>query len=1022
MKQEYTELHTHSYFSLLDGTSSPEALAARATDLNYTALALTDHDAVYGAVRFGKAAEEVGIKAIYGAEVTLEDGHHLTLLVKDATGWRNLCALISIGRANAPKGESCLPYTALAGRTDGLLALSSCPLHGEIPSALHAGDWTAARAALLRYMDWFSPDDFWIELQHHLLPGTHLLHEKLVALAERSGLGYVATNNVHYAHRADHRLQDVLTCIRHGVSIDYSGHVRRPNSEYYLKSPAQMAALFADYSAALTNTLKIAARCDFTLTGGLQELPAFPLPAGETTEGYLWRLCEASAMSRFGELSGKVRETMDHELRLIVRAGLANYFLIVWDIVRFARENGIRCQGRGSAANSLVAYLLGISPINPLAHDLVFERFLSEERPTAPDIDIDFDAARREEVIQYCYIRYGHDHAAMACTLVTFRERSAVREVGKVLGLPLEVIEGQTRQIHARNAGLLSNSNGNGTPQPGSNLMPEQSNIWQQAQEITRQIKGLPRHLSIHNGGMIITGPPITDRVPTEPATMPGRSVIQWDKDSLEDAGLIKIDLLGLRMLSAVAETLRLVEQTTGERIDLDALTFDDPAVYDMICEADTIGVFQVESRAQAQVLPRLRPRTFNDLIVSISLIRPGPVQGNMVHPYLRRRFGEEPVTYLAPQLEPALKETLGVILFQEQVLKIARDLGGLTAGEGELLRRALGKSDSAKMTRLKGRFMEGAAQKGVSANTADAVFRQLENFGGYSFPKSHAAAFAVLVYQSAWLKRYHAGAFYVALLNNQPMGFWSPAVIVGEARRKGFAIEGVDIHLSEAKCTVAGQSIRLGLNYINGLGQRAEAICEARKAGPFRDISDFHQRTRLPHRLIERLILVGAMDCWNTSRREMLWQLGELPPMPDALPLAIEPFALDLPPFTDADLLAAQYDVLGLSTGTHVMALYRESLREQGILGYADLPTTKDAQEARVVGLVVVHQSPQTAKGHHFITLEDEDGMMNVIFRPLVYEQYREVVIGSPLLVVAGVIQKRGAVVNVVAVSVGSF
>jgi error-prone DNA polymerase len=657
----FAELHCHSYFSLLDGASSPEELAQRAAQLGYPALALTDHDAVYGAVRFSKAAREAGIQPIFGAELTLEGGHHLTVLARDETGWRNLCYLISIGRANAPKGEACLPFDALDGRTAGLIAFSGCPTHGEIPALLRQGDWTRARAVLRRYIEVFAPGAFWIELQHHHTPHTHPLHTKLTTLARQNDLGVVATNNVHYAHRAAHRLQEVLTCIKHGVTIEQSGSVRRANSEYYLKSAREMLALFAHCPDAVTHTLHIAAQCSFTLESRLQDLPVYPTSDGGTAEAYLQDLCEQAAAQRFGEVSGRVQTTLTHELRLITQAGLANYFLIVWDIVQFARGNGIRCQGRGSAANSLVAYLLGISPINPLAHDLVFERFLSAERPGAPDIDIDVQADHREEVIQYCYTRYGHDHAAMACTLVTFREKSAIREVGKVLGLPPEVIETQARQVHARNGGLFAGNH------PANALTPEHSRLWTLAQDITRQIVGLPRHLGIHNGGMVITGSPLNNRVATEPATMPGRVVIQWDKDSLEDAGLIKIDLLGLRMLSAVAESVRIVETNMGEQIDLDALTFDDPAVFDLICAADTIGVFQVESRAQAQVLPRLQPRTFNDLIVSISLIRPGPVQGNMVHPYLRRRFGEEPVQYLAPQLELALKETLGVILFQEQ-------------------------------------------------------------------------------------------------------------------------------------------------------------------------------------------------------------------------------------------------------------------------------------------------------------------------------------------------------------------
>jgi error-prone DNA polymerase len=1014
MLAAYAELHAHSYYSLLDGTSSPEALAGRAAVLGYPALALTDHDAVYGTVEFSKAAHEMGIKPIFGTELTLEGGYHLTVLVRNELGWRNLCYLVSVGQANAPKGKACLPFDALQGHTSGLITLSGCPTHGELPILLRAGDWNAARNALTRYTNVFSPGDFWIELQHHLLPKTHLLHEKLAVLARKASIGVVATNNVHYAHAAEHRLQDVLACIRHGAMIDHSAHVRRPNTEYYLKSPAQMARLFRDYPQAVTNTLVIAEQCEFSLQSSLQTLPTYPLPPDHSAESYLRTLCEESAAQRFGVVSDAIKETIVHELALIGRAGLANYFLIVWDIVKYARDNGIRCQGRGSAANSLVAYLLHISPINPLEHDLVFERFLSDERPTMPDVDIDFQADRREEVIQYCYSRYGHDHAAMAATFVTFRHKSALREVGKVMGLPPEVIEAQSRRVHARNRGGLSAEKGY------SSLPSEHADSWQYTEALVRQIRGLPRHLGIHNGGMILTDTPITDRVATEPATMPGRSVVQWDKNALEDAGLIKIDILGLRMLSAIAETVRIVEQATNERIDLDALTFDDPSIYEMLCAADTIGVFQVESRAQAQVLPRLRPQKFSDLIISISLIRPGPVQGNMVHPFLRRRFGEEPVRYLVPEMESALSETLGVVLYQEQVLKVARDVAGFTPGEGELLRRALGKADSEKVARLRGRFIEGATRKGIASQHAETIFGQLAAFGGYSFPKSHAAAFAVLVYQSAWLKRYHPGPFYAALLNNQPMGFWSPAVLLGDARRHGFHTVSVNVNNSEVNCTVRGDTLFLGLKVVKGLGVRADNIVTARAEEPFIDLADFHRRTRLPHLLIERLIRVGAMDGWNIERRALLWQLGDLPPHPDPLPIpALPPLKFPFPALTHAERLAADYEILGLNAGEHVMGFYRAELQARHILGSADLLTATDGTFAHVAGLVVVHQSPETAKGHHFVTLEDEHGMINVIFHPYIYERCHEIVVSSPLLLVSGMLQRRGDVVNVIATEV---
>jgi error-prone DNA polymerase len=789
---------------------------------------------------------------------------------------------------------------------------------------------------------------------------------------------------------------------------------------------------------------------------GLQELPAFPTPDGMTADGFLRRLCESASengrlMSGGRTIARPYNDQLDRELEVIAKSGLSNYFLIVWDIVRFANEQGILCQGRGSAANSLVAYLLGISPVNPLAHDLVFERFLSDERQVAPDIDIDFDAARREEVIQYIYQRYGTAHAAMACTLVTFRARSALRDVGKALGLPPELLEGATTSLDVHDSGDLGRSAGL-RDVLGMNLFHQ---TWQQALALAKQIDGLPRHLGIHNGGMVITGAPLAARVPTEPATMEDRVVVQWDKEALEDAGLVKIDILGLRMLSAVAEaedaltlnpspTRRAVDihktqtlSAAGAR-DFDVVRreasplsqvyspfgrgpggegiFDDPAVYDLICAADTVGVFQVESRAQAQVLPRLRPRCFNDLIVSISLIRPGPVQGDMVHPYLRRRLGQEPVSYLHPSLEAALRETLGVILFQEQVLKVARDFAGFSAGQGELLRRALGskRADEA-IGRFHAAFIAGARARGVDEATSEAVFERLRAFGGYSFPKSHAAAFAVLVYRSAWLKVYHPVAFYTALLNNQPMGFWSPAVLVSDAKRHGIPTRRIDIARSGWRCAPEASGIRLGFNYVKGMGEaQAGQIVAVREAQPFRNLRDFVRRTRTPRRLTEALILAGAFDAWNTNRRALLWELGTLRP-DDAFDLPGED-AIDLPTLSEADEAAMEYAVTGISTGEHPMIALRERLHRRGILSSAELGGQHDGAQVCVAGLLVVHQAPPTAKGFRFLTLEDEFGFLNIIVRPKLYPRCRRLIRRGGALVVEGRMQREGEVVNVVA------
>jgi error-prone DNA polymerase len=1001
----YSELHVHSGFSLLDGASEPEELVARAAAVGMEALALTDHNGVYAVPRFVRACREQGVRPLLGAELTLSDGHHLTLLVADETGWHNLCYLISRAHALAAEaGERrapALPPEELVGCTQGLIALSGCR-HGPVAAALLADgdDRTRALAAARHYADLFGAGNFYIELQNHLRPGDERLVKRLAALGRYLRLPLVATNNVHYATRERHRLQDVLVCIQHNITLDEARPYLRTNSEFYLKDGAQMAALFAAYPEAIANTAEIAARCRFTPQYGLQDLPVFPTPHGMSSTAYLRRLCmqalEAQNVGAGGEGAKAERAQLERELALIEGAGLANYFLIVGDMIRFARAQGIRCQGRGSAANSLVAYLLGISPINPLAHDLVFERFLSEERVHGdrafmPDIDVDFDAMRREEVIQYLYEKYGEAHTAMACTYVTFRLRSALRDVGKALGVPPTVMAAARAALELDEAPV-----GEGMAQ---------------VLELAQQLQGLPRHLGIHAGGMILTGAPLMGRVPTQPAAMPGRVVVQWDKEGLEDAGLVKIDVLGLRMLSALDEAVVLIEEETGEALDLNALAPDDPAVYAMLTSGDTVGIFQVESRAQAQLQPQLRPKNFGDLIVSISLIRPGPIQGEMVHPYLRRRAGIEPVAYAHPLLEPVLGETLGVILYQEQVLKVAAALAGFSGGQGELLRRALGAKEPGRaVEQLRARFLAGAAERGVPEEVASMVFEQLKAFGGYAFAKSHAAAFAVLVYQSAWLKQYHLLPFFTALLNNQPMGFWPAAVLVNEVKRKGGQMLPVDVHASNGKCTLEGGAIRLGFNVVKGMGEQHVARVErARAAAPFASLDDFWQRTRLGRQLVENLIRAGALDGWGLPRRQLLWELGALRDRHGELELPAAEEAVELPSLSPAAALWAERAVQGLSAGEHPMAHLRPALRAQQVLTCALAAATAGEQTVQVAGLLVVHQSPPTANGHHFLTLEDETGLLDVVVRPAVYARYRRTLHTARLLVIRGVTQRQG-------------
>jgi error-prone DNA polymerase len=986
----YIELHCHSYYSLLDGASSPQALVQRAADLGMPALALTDHDNLYGALVFAEAAEAAGIKPIFGAEMSMEDSRHLTLLVRNEQGWANLCQLISLAQANASKGEAALPISVLEQYGQGLIALTGCSKEG-ISALLQKGEKTEAKNLLAYYQECFGKEHLWIELQNHRLLEDKTRNAALISLAKEARMGFVASNNVHYACREESRLQDVLVCIKHNTSLDEATTILRPNSEYHLKSGAELVKLFP--AQALENSLAIADLCQFRLSYGLQDLPSYSTN-GRSPQIALRELCYQSP--RFAH-----PERLDYELSVIEQTGLSNYFLLVWDIVRYALEQGIRCQGRGSAANSWVAYLLGISPIDPIARHLVFERFLSAERPLAPDIDIDFDAARREEVIQYIYERYGTDHAAMACTFITYRRRSAIRDVGKALGIPTMMLDQLSYGVDRQGAS------------PHERLMEHlpATQLWQQFGELVEAIQGLPRHLSIHNGGMVLMGKPLSSRLPTEPAAMQGRMVVQWDKDSLESAGLVKVDILGLRMLSVLSEA------SQAAQVELDRLAFKDAKVFGMIREADTVGVFQVESRAQMQMLPRFRPRSFEDLIIAISLIRPGPLQGNMVHPYLRRRLGEEPVQYFHPLLKPVLQETLGVVLYQEQVLKVAQALAGFSPAQGELLRRALGKKDAtAAIARFKMQFIEGAVAKDVPEATALLVFEKLLGFGSYSFPKSHAAAFAVMVYQSAWLRRYHPAPFFAALLNNQPMGFYTPSVIVNDARRHGIRVLPVDIQLSQANCTVLDkQTIRLGFHYVRSMGDVAiQRLLNAREEKPFLSLPDLLHRTRLSERSLEQLIQAGALDSFGKSRRELIWELGKQGKAND---LKLQDFdSIELPELSRFEKLRMEYGALRLSTEDHIMALLRPPLEERGVYNSQQLNKALNSASILCAGLKVVIQAPPTAKGFRFITLEDEFGFINVIVRPQIYEQYRRVIRQEELLLVQGSIQRERGVINIMA------
>ena len=1066
----YTELHCHTYYSLLDGASSPEALLDCAAALGMSALAITDHDGLYGAVEFWRAARDRGIRPVIGAEVTLAHGSHLTLLAETQSGYANLSRLISTGQLAGAKGAPVLTIEDVARHAGGLLCLSGCR-GGAVAQAILAGDGARAVRAAGKLADIFGRERFWIELQRHWLPDDDRLLAGLVAVAETVGAAVVATNNVHYATADGHRLHDVLTATRYNVPLGELGTRQRPNSEFFLKDAAQMAALFAERPDALAATQSIAERCDVLLDFSRRRLPAFPprsvsflhgIPPGETAFSYLYALSHAGlyATLRGQPVTPPMVKQLAHELAVIEAVGLSDYFLIVWDIVREARTRGIRCQGRGSAANSLVAYLLGITPVDPLQHNLLFERFLSDRTDTTPDIDLDFERERRDEVIAYVYERYGQEHTALVCNVVTYQPRLAVRDAARALGFPAEEIG---RLVDGRlGIGRPGDAVAHDPPATQATNLP----IYQSADllaTLASQLIGVPRHLSVHAGGMLVTAQPLVEVVPLEHATKPGVVVAQWNKDSVEDAGLVKIDLLSLATLGMITEACALVERRHGIKLTIDGLPLNDPAVYRLLAEGDTIGCFQVESRAQSSMLPRLRPDCFDDLVIEVSIVRPGPIQGGMVHPYLRRRQGLEPVTYLHPSLEPALRETLGVIIFQEQVLRVAMALAGFTPGEADLLRRAMSRSRSSEaMLVLRSRFLAGAGANGVEPAVAEEVFNQLQGFATYGFCKSHAASFALIAYQTLWLKAHHPAEFYSALLNHQPMGFYSPEVVIGDAKRHGITVLRPDVSASEDGCTLEQGSrgdtetrrygeqretrrhgdaetrrhgdtesvlsvrsphlprslspaLRLGLRYLAGLGDVGRTrLLAARDPGPFGDLADFCRRTRLPRPLVADLIRAGALDGFGVPKRQLLWTLGGLHYAEDALVEAPDTPA-ELPDLTEREAMCWDYELLGLSPNDHPLRLRRTALRGQGVLSAAELAAQPSGKIVKAAGMVVVRQAPPTAKGHLFITLEDETGLMNLIIRPDLYERERAALHNATLLQVEGRLQREGAAISLV-------
>lgn len=1010
----YAELHCHSNFSLLDGASRLEELVARAVELGMPALALTDHNGLYGVIPFYKAAREAGIKPVIGAELTLATGHHITLLAKNNKSYSNLSKLITKAHLGHCKGEPSVDFLIMAGLSDNLICLSGCK-KGEIAALVLEEKIEKAEAVAKRYLEVFGQDNFFIELQNNLVQGDSRLCKELVELAERLGIRYVATNNVHCARPEGHQLQDILVCIKNRTTLDKSRRLRRPNAEFYLKPYSEMARLFKNYPKAIENSLYVAGQCNVDLNFSSYRFPRFSLPDGETDSSYLAKLCREKVTERYAEVTDKVKSQLNYELDLIEKIGLTGYFLIVWDIMDYAKRNGIPAQGRGSAANSIVAYILGITRVDPIHNKLFVGRFINEEMSSIPDIDIDVSTNHRERLIQYVYQKYGEEHTAMVCTYVTFQARNAIREVGKVMGMPSAILDQMAKTVGHYSARDIDDDLGD-----LEKFRPYvASTAWQSFITHCKEIADFPRHLSIHVGGMIISSCPLTEVVPLERATMPGRVVCQWDKDSVEGAGLVKVDVLGLRMLSLIQETVELVAQSHNVNLDLDKIPLDDGKVYDMICEADTLGVFQIESRAQMQTLPRTRPRSIEDLTVEVAIIRPGPLQGHMVHPYINRRQGKEKVTYPHKLLKPILEETLGVILFQEQVLRCAIAIAGFTPGEADALRRAMSKKRSREaIEKLRLRFLQGARENGVTEAVAGRVFDTLKGFAEYGFCKSHAAGFALLAYQSAWLKYYYPVEFYASILNNQPMGFYSSEVIVGDAKRHGFTVLPVDIHLSRGRCSIEDGKLRLGFCFVKGMGEAAITLIEqAKDKAPFASMTDFYKRSKLSSEVIQNLIMIGALDEFGKDRRQLLWELGLLEKRGrEELLFECPGYQVSLAGMTDWEKVAAEYDIQGLSARVHPMQLLRGNLLADELLSSSEALARPNASTVRIAGYVVCRQAPTTAKGHVFLTIEDETGLLNIVIRPDVYKQYRYIVRTEPLLMIEGDLQRRDGITNILA------
>ncbi len=1051
MAARYAELHCASAFSFLEGASEPEDLVERAAELDLGAVALVDRNGLSGAPRFWKAATAAGIKPLVGAEVVLDDDPHpnsklriqnskfgggrkgplglvpdppppgtplprLTLLAADRRGYRNLCRLLTAAARGRPKGEARASWDEIAEHAGGLHCLTGGAEGVVAQRLVHRGPEAARRE--LEHLHHVFEDRLHVEIQRHHLREEEHRNRALVELARRLRLPLVATGGVRYARPEDKELADVLTSIREGVTVDTAGRLLDAERERHLRTPREMAALFADLPRAAAGAGELAEDLQFTLSDLGYRFPDYPLPPGETPASYLRQVTWNGARARFRPLTARAQAQLARELDLIEKLDLAGYFLIVWDIVRFCQREGILAQGRGSAANSAVCYALSITAVDPVKMELLFERFLSEERGEWPDIDLDLPSGdQREKVIQYVYRRYGPDGAGMTANVITYRDRSAAREVGKALGFSLEQVDRLAKQLGRHASSDIREGARDLDAELAAVDIDPSSLRAEHFKRLWWRIHNLPRHLGQHSGGMVIAQGRLDEVVPLEPAAMPDRTIIQWDKDDCADLGLIKVDLLGLGMLAALEDAIPLIR--THEKVDLDLahLPPDDPATYDMIRRADTAGVFQIESRAQMASLPRNRPERFYDLVVQVAIIRPGPIVGNMTNPYLERRQGRQPVTYPHPSLEPVLKRTLGVPLFQEQLLRIAMVAAGFSGGEAEELRRAMGfKRSRERMQVIERKLRAGMTERGISGAAQEEIVRSITSFALYGFPESHAASFALIVYASAYLKRHHPAAFYVGLLNAWPMGFYHPATLVKDAQRHGVAVHPVDVDRSGWRCRWEEGGVRIGMRYVHGLRQAAgEVIERERTRGPFSDVADLAQRCALGEEQLALLAHVGALASLGLTRRQALWQVAEVAARRGPLLANLPPeTASPLAEMSDLEETVADYAGLHLTTGPHLMSYLREDMDRRGVTPLASLSDLADGSRVRAGGAVIVRQRPGTARGFVFFTMEDETGTVQAIVPPDLFRANRRLVVTSPLLIVDGTLQKRDGTLSV--------